>query len=123
MLSGDRVEPGQTPTGAEEWQAPAQVRPASKILSEMFATATSQGDRMNSADTTRMADAFVEGIVELFARALYDHADQIYDNQSGTYAERNSSEAAERVETFGAVASALESLLPPDKVYDGRRDG
>ena len=73
--------PDQTPPGAEDFHVPARVNPASRILSEMFATATSQGDRMNPVDTTRMADAFVEGLVSLVVRALYDEADEVRENK------------------------------------------
>lgn len=113
--------PEQNITGAEDWHAPAAVSPASRILSEMFATATSQGDRMNPVDTIRMADVFVEGIVSLMARTFLDHADQL---RQGAYTRSafSSEEDLSSAKALEAAAVALQVLLPPEKREDRRRD-
>ncbi len=113
--------PDQIAPGAEGFRVPARVNPASRILSEMFATATSQGDRMNPADTTRMADAFVEGFVSLMARTFLDQADRL---RQDVYASRpfSSEKDIGKAEALESAAVALEELLPPDKRIDRRRE-
>ncbi|KKQ35524.1 MAG: hypothetical protein US51_C0003G0009 [Microgenomates group bacterium GW2011_GWA2_37_6] len=110
--------PDQTPPGAEDFHVPARVNPASRILSEMFATATSQGDRMNPVDTTRMADAFVEEFVSLMARTLYDRAEEIRENKRYFGGEID----LHRADAVEETAAALEGLLPPHRRIDRRRD-
>lgn len=118
-MLGDGHEPGEgTPAGAEDFRVPARVGPASRILSEMFATSTAMGEHMNPADTTRMADAFVEGITSLFAGVLYDQADHVRANIRHFGGEID----LHRADALEEAAAAIENLLPPDRRIDRRQD-
>ncbi len=117
----DAPKPGQTPDGAEEWQAPTQVRPASRILSEMVVTAASQGEAVNSADVTRMADAFTEDLVSLIARSFSFRAVQIRELTGyGDLSARDSLLA--EADVLDEASRALEVLLPREKREDRRRE-
>lgn len=112
----------EVPEGADEWRAPARVEPAGRILAESLTRAIAPHLRTEPElvypDILKEANAFVEGIFSLAARALRESAQaERYDIDTLNAGSRHS------VRALDQAASAFESLLPPEKRPDNPQTG